>query len=85
MDDKNVNELSMDILLRLMGDQNTVNLLTAMVAKKMLNTSDVTMLFHVSERTLQRWRKEGRIKSVKVGGRYYYYWEDVVTMMQSKG
>lgn len=77
---------STSCIYRLNGDQNTVDLLTSIGTKKLLNTSDLMLLFNVSERTVRGRRKEGRIKSVrKVCDRYYYYWEDVIKMMQLKG
>lgn len=84
MDDENTNKLLIDFLRRLNGEKDTVKPLTNIGTKELLNTSDVMALFNVCERTVQRWRKKGKIKKVNICGRYYYHQEDVDIMMQAR-
>lgn len=36
------------------------------------DTSEMMNVLHVSDRTLHRWRKEGKIPYTKIGGKIYY-------------
>ncbi|KIA83651.1 hypothetical protein OA84_09210 [Kaistella solincola] len=46
------------------------------------DNADMMQLFHVSGRTLQRWRKEGIVPYKKIGGKIFYLAEDVLRMMR---
>lgn len=52
--------------------------------KELLNTADLTLLFNNTERTIQRWRKSGQLKCVKISGSVYYHFEDVLLLLQLK-
>lgn len=43
----------------------------------LLDNSDLMKKLKVSERTLAYWRKSGKIKFLKIGGRIYYNQEDI--------
>ncbi|MDK2772919.1 helix-turn-helix domain-containing protein [Flavobacterium haoranii] len=50
--------------------------------------SDVKRLFHISESTLTRYRKEGKIPFTKLGGKYFYpkqyFTKSLMDKMQNK-
>lgn len=52
--------------------------------KELLDTADLKLLFSNSERTIQRWRKEGKLKFVNIAGSIYYHFEDVMLLLQVK-
>ena len=43
----------------------------------LLDSADVQRLLKVTDSTLRRWRREGRVKFVKIGGKVYYRKEDL--------
>ena len=46
------------------------------------DTADMMEVLHVSDRTLLRWRKEGRIPYKKLGGKIYYLADAVDRIMR---
>ena len=46
--------------------------------------SDITRQFHISKRTLARWRKEGRVRCHAVGNFFYFRMEDIIGKMGDK-
>lgn len=46
------------------------------------DTSDMMNVLHVCDRTLHRWRKEGKIPYTKLGGKIYYLADAVDRMMR---
>jgi hypothetical protein len=51
------------------------------VTKPWLRNSEVRKLLNISSATLQRLRIAGRLPSAKIGGIYYYKWEDIERLM----
>jgi len=53
-----------------------------MIRKKpLLDTNDLTYLFHNSSRTINRWRIEGILKGTRIKGRWYYKWAVVEPLL----
>ena len=51
--------------------------------KKLLRTSDIALLFQVSERTVAEWARRGRIPSVRTpGGHRRYPSEQIVKLLR---
>lgn len=49
------------------------------------DTSTAVAYLHVTEKTLQRWRKAGRIEGYKAGRRWLYRPDDVRALVQPQG
>lgn len=84
MDEEIVSKVVMGVLQQLKNNQHTLDLITSIGKKEILTGADLMALFNVSERTVQRWRKKGKLKALNVNGRYYYRWEDVVKFMEGR-
>ena len=48
-----------------------------------LDNQDLMQLLHVSDRTLQRWRDEGKLPFSKIKGKIWYLESDVKAMVMS--
>jgi hypothetical protein len=60
---KRLDEINKDVtIIRLQSEPGT----------DYLDNYQLMELLHVTRRTLQRWRKSGRLLSTKIGGKYYY-------------
>ena len=46
--------------------------------ERLLNTEETAALLKVSQLTLLNWRKSGNLPALKIGGRYYYKFSDIV-------
>ncbi len=46
-----------------------------------LDNQDIMQALHLSERTLQTWRKSGKIPFSKIGGKIYYKKEDLQQLL----
>ena len=51
--------------------------------KQWLKNCEVKRLLNISSNTIQRLRVAGKLKSSKVGGVYYYSYEDIELLLQS--
>ena len=40
--------------------------------KQILDSADLKQEFNLSDSTIYRWRRDGKIKFIKIGGKYYY-------------
>lgn len=49
---------------------------------KYYDTAEMMEVLHVSDRTLQRWRKEGKLPFKKLGGKIYYLADDLDIIMR---
>ena len=54
------------------------------VEQKFLRSADVRKMLNVSDSTLQRLRISGALKSKKVNGTWFYKFEDVLNIMDTK-
>jgi hypothetical protein len=52
--------------------------------KELLDTSDMIILFQVEPKTLYRWRKKCLLKFVKISGKCFYLWNDVLSILESR-
>ncbi len=46
--------------------------------ERLLNTAETALLLKVTELTLLNWRKSGKLPAIKIGGRYYYKYSEIV-------
>jgi excisionase family DNA binding protein len=53
--------------------------------KKLLKTKEVCELFQVSKPTIYEWLKQGKLKSIKIGSRRYFLWQDIEELIQRSG
>lgn len=55
------------------------------VPMQLLRTSDVALLFHVSERTVSEWARRGRLASVRTpGGQRRYPVEPILSLLDGE-
>lgn len=52
--------------------------------KELLDSSDMLILFQVRPETLYRWRKKCLLKFVKISGKCFYLWNDVLSILERK-
>ena len=45
---------------------------TSPVAARYCDSADIKQELNISDRTLYRWRKSGKLAYTKLGGKYYY-------------
>lgn len=74
----------LDTLLKLRAASESDNKLLKITKKAILDTSDMLIIFQVSPKTMERWRKKYIFHFSKVAGKYYYLWEDIAPLLQSK-
>ena len=56
--------------------------MTAFGPQSMLTPGEVAKLFRVDPKTVTRWAKDGRIRSIRTpGGHRRFRWADVVTFL----
>ena len=55
---------------------------TGIIPDTWLDRQDLLQLFHVSVRTLQKWRSNGILPYSKIGNKIYYRRSDVEAMLQ---
>jgi hypothetical protein len=53
--------------------------------EKLLDNQDLCLMFHVSKRTLQRYRSEGLLPFIKYGQKIYYKAADVKEFVYRNG
>ncbi len=52
--------------------------------EKLLNTREASEILKVSELTVFNWRTSGKLPSMKMGGRYYYKYSDILNAMAGR-
>lgn len=74
------------LINRLEGIRNDVSALKikAPDAPAYIEAHDIIRLYHISKRTLERWRQIGRIPFNKVGNFFYYNTEDILGQIRLK-
>ncbi len=50
--------------------------------KDLLDSADLTALFHKSSRTIARWRDTGILEKNKIGSSYYYHLDDIKALIE---
>jgi len=83
MNEDHVKKLVLETVLQINSIQQGDNTIAALSKKNLLNTADIIMLFKISERSVERWRKNGKLKFIKLG-RYYYLWDDILPLLISE-
>jgi hypothetical protein len=68
----------------LTGKDPKESLFMAFANKNLLDTSDLTILFQNSKRTIQRWRDKSKLKFIKITGKCYYLWPEILPLLQSR-
>ena len=53
--------------------------------EKLLDNQDVSLLLHISHRTLQRYRSDGLLPFIKIGQKIYYKTSDVRDFVYKNG
>ena len=74
----------LEAIRQLTGKEQKGGLFMATANKKLLDTSDLTILFQNSRRTIQRWRDMSKLKYVKIGFKCYYLWPEIIPLLQSR-
>lgn len=74
----------LDVLLKLRTDDAASNQLLKITKKRILDTSDMLIIFQVCSRTMDRWRQKKLFNFSKISGKYYYLWDDIVPLLQSR-
>ena len=64
------NDLSIDLLREMVEQFALVN--SYKTQKYILDTADLKQQYNLSDSTIYRWRRDGKIKYIKLGGKYYY-------------
>ncbi|SDZ84734.1 MerR family transcriptional regulator [Pedobacter hartonius] len=70
-------------LLTLTDTQLTREKLIGLSKKELLTTSDFAILFAICTKTVARWREKEKISYVRLSRRYYYFWTDVVALLEA--
>ena len=83
MNEDHVKKLVLETVLQINSIQQGDNTIAALSKKNLLNTADIIMLFKISERSVERWRKNGKLKFIKLG-RYNYLWDDILPLLISE-
>lgn len=84
------NEISIKIdkvlaaLIELSEDDKGHSKLKNLGKKELLDSSDMLILFQISPETLYRWRKKCALKFVKISGKCFYLWNDVVSVLEGR-
>ncbi|WP_442591918.1 helix-turn-helix domain-containing protein [Pedobacter sp. AW31-3R] len=50
--------------------------------KELLTSTDLAKLFQKSSRTIRRWRDRGILTKNKIGGGYFYRWDDIQSILR---
>lgn len=74
----------LDILLEKMDEAiKAINKQNVSEKMKFLDNDEFLELMHISKRTAQTWRDEGRIAFSQVGGKIYYQMKDIEAMLEN--
>ena len=73
----------MDTILEVMG-KTLKNRTPHLNGEKFLTNRDVCGLLHVSERTLQEWRKQRKIPFIRLKGKILYRQSDVLKCLEKQ-
>jgi hypothetical protein len=73
----------LESLLMFTDTQLTREKLMHLSKKQLLTTNDFAILFAICTKTVARWRKMDKINYIKLSNRYYYYWTDIVALIES--
>lgn len=73
-----------DVLLKLRAEEANSNQLLKITKKSILDTSDMLIIFQVSPKTMERWRKQDLFVFAKISGKYYYVWDDIAPLLRSR-
>lgn len=52
--------------------------------RTVLSTSDLTMLFQVTDKTIYMWRRACLLKFTKFAGKCYYVWKDILPLLETR-
>lgn len=53
--------------------------------EELMDNSDAKRLLKICDKTLYRWRKEKRIRSIMIGNKHYYSKTDLIHMKENDG
>ena len=53
-----------------------------MLEKTLFRTDEVAEYFHINNRTVYNWRKNGLLKGVKIGGAVFFRKEDIAELLE---
>lgn len=74
----------LDILLEKMDEAiKAINKQNVAEKMKFLDNDEFLELMHISKRTAQTWRDEGRIAFSQVGAKIYYQMKDIEAMLEN--
>lgn len=51
--------------------------------KELLGSGDVMIVLQICPRTLYRWRKNGLLKFSRIANKFYYFWADILTLLDN--
>ena len=86
MNDENSMKLDecIDVLLKLRAEEANSNQLLKITKKSILDTSDMLIIFQVSPKTMERWRKQDLFNFAKISGKNYYVWDDIEPLLRHR-
>lgn len=67
-------ELNSELLSRLKDELSVEN--------NIMDKQDVLQKMHISERTLQEWRREGMLPYYPIKNKFYYKYSDILLMLE---
>lgn len=85
MDNLVMTTMTKEELKQLIADAVTSNLKhdeTAKGSEELLNTKQLTDKLQVSEITLYKWRREGKLPFHRINRNIYYKWNEVVSVLE---
>lgn len=68
----------LDEILRLLKAKNRLN------GETILDNQDLCMMFKLTTRSLQRYRSDGELPFIRIGGKAFYYESEVHKFIKSK-
>jgi len=71
-------------LLKLRAASKSINQLKEACEKVLLDTADILVIFQISDKTAERWRKKRILKHDKISGKNIYSWASILDLIDHR-